>query len=301
MRENELCIYAREQQIELLQNEPLCDHTTFRIGGPASFFAVVEGSRLAGLIEKVKALEIPFFVIGNGSNLLVSDAGYPGLVIKIAETPIRMLDDCTLEVSAGTPLSRLAMAAANAGLTGLEFAHGIPGTVGGAVMMNAGAYDGQISDVLVSSFCYADESETFFRLEKAEHAFAYRHSSYMDHPGRIVTSAVFRLKPGDKDAIREKMSDLNARRRAKQPLEYPSAGSTFKRPEGHFAGKLIEDCGLKGYRIGGAQVSEKHAGFVINAGGATCTDVLNLMEYIEKTVFETFGVKLEREVRVIGC
>lgn len=301
MREMELITFAHDKKINLLRNEPMSDHTTFRIGGPASFFATVGGNQMALLIEKAKELDIPCVVIGNGSNLLVSDAGFSGLVLKVAETPVRMLDDQTLEASAGVPLARLAMAAADAGLTGLEFAHGIPGTVGGAVLMNAGAYDGQISDVLISSFCYDGQQKEFRRLEKEEHTFAYRHSSYMDHPQRIVTSAVFSLQPGDKDEIRAKMSELNARRRAKQPLEYPSAGSTFKRPEGNFAGKLIEDSGLKGYRIGGAQVSEKHAGFVINTGGATCEDVLKLMEYIEEQVYLRFGVHLEREVRVLGC
>ncbi len=300
MRDIELITFAHDKQINLLRNEPMCDHTTFRIGGSAKYFATVGGSQMALLLEKANELDIPCVVIGNGSNLLVSDDGYPGLIIKIAEAPIRMLDEQTLEASAGTPLARLAVAAADAGLTGLEFAHGIPGTVGGAVMMNAGAYDGQISDVLVSSFCYDGEAKAFRRLEKEEHRFDYRYSSYMEHPDRIITSAIFTLQQGDKEAIRAKMSDLNARRRAKQPLEYPSAGSTFKRPEGHFAGKLIEDCGLKGYRIGGAQVSEKHAGFVINAGGATCEDVVQLMEYIEEQVYLRFGVRLEREVRLLG-
>ena len=299
MRELELIAFAKENQIAVLQNEPMREHTTFRIGGPAKLFATVNEEQLALLIRKAEELYIPYIVVGNGSNLLVSDAGYPGLIIKIADAPVRMLDTCTLEASAGTSLARLAMAAADAGLTGLEFAHGIPGTVGGAVMMNAGAYEGQISDVLVSSCCYDGAERQFLKLEKDAHLFTYRHSSYMEHPCRVVTSAIFRLQPGNKDAIRAKMSELNSRRREKQPLEFPSAGSTFKRPEGHFAGKLIEDCGLKGYRIGGAQVSEKHAGFVINAGGATCQDVVQLMEYIEQQVYQRFAIRLEREVRVI--
>ena len=299
MRELELIAFAKENQIAVLQNEPMREHTTFRIGGPAKLFATVNEEQLALLIRKAEELYIPYIVVGNGSNLLVSDAGYPGLIIKIADAPVRMLDTCTLEASAGTSLARLAVDAAEAGLTGLEFAHGIPGTVGGAVMMNAGAYDGQISDVLVSSCCYDGAERQFLKLEKDAHLFTYRHSSYMEHPCRVVTSAIFRLQPGNKDAIRAKMSELNSRRREKQPLEFPSAGSTFKRPEGHFAGKLIEDCGLKGYRIGGAQVSEKHAGFVINAGGATCQDVVQLMEYIEQQVYQRFAIRLEREVRVI--
>jgi UDP-N-acetylmuramate dehydrogenase len=299
MRELELIAFAKENQIAVLQDEPMREHTTFRIGGPAKLFATVNEEQLALLIRKAEELYIPYIVVGNGSNLLVSDAGYPGLIIKIADAPVRMLDTCTLEASAGTSLARLAVAAAEAGLTGLEFAHGIPGTVGGAVMMNAGAYEGQISDVLVSSCCYDGAERQFLKLEKDAHLFTYRHSSYMEHPCRVVTSAIFRLQPGNKDAIRAKMSELNSRRREKQPLEFPSAGSTFKRPEGHFAGKLIEDCGLKGYRIGGAQVSEKHAGFVINAGGATCQDVVQLMEYIEQQVYQRFAIRLEREVRVI--
>lgn len=299
MRELELIAFAKENQIAVLQNEPMREHTTFRIGGPAKLFATVNEEQLALLIRKAEELYIPYIVVGNGSNLLVSDVGYPGLIIKIADAPVRMLDTCTLEASAGTSLARLAVAAAEAGLTGLEFAHGIPGTVGGAVMMNAGAYEGQISDVLVSSCCYDGAEKQFLKLEKDAHLFTYRYSSYMEHPCRVVTSAIFRLQPGNKDAIRAKMSELNSRRREKQPLEFPSAGSTFKRPEGHFAGKLIEDCGLKGYRIGGAQVSEKHAGFVINAGGATCQDVVQLMEYIEQQVYQRFAIRLEREVRVI--
>ena len=299
MRELELIAFAKENQIAVLQNEPMREHTTFRIGGPAKLFATVNEEQLALLIRKAEELYIPYIVVGNGSNLLVSDAGYPGLIIKIADAPVRMLATCTLEASAGTSFARLAVAAAEAGLTGLEFAHGIPGTVGGAVMMNAGAYDGQISDVLVSSCCYDGAERQFLKLEKDAHLFTYRHSSYMEHPCRVVTSAIFRLQPGNKDAIRAKMRELNSRRREKQPLEFPSAGSTFKRPEGHFAGKLIEDCGLKGYRIGGAQVSEKHAGFVINAGGATCQDVVQLMEYIEQQVYQRFAIRLEREVRVI--
>ncbi len=300
MRKIELIAFAQENHIPMLQNEPMCEHTTFRIGGPAELFSTVNDAQMAMLIGKAEELDIPYIVVGNGSNLLVADAGYPGLVIKIADEPVRMLDACTLEVSAGTSLAKLAMAVAESGLTGLEFAHGIPGTVGGAVMMNAGAYDGQISDVLVSSCYYDGAKKQFAKLEKDAHDFSYRHSSYMEQSHRVVTSAIFALQPGDKDAIRAKMSELNARRREKQPLEYPSAGSTFKRPEGYFAGKLIEDCGLKGYRIGGAQVSEKHAGFVINTGGATCQDVIHLMEYIEQQVYQRFGVHLEREVRVIG-
>lgn len=300
MCETELMRFACEKQIELLRNEPMCDHTTFRIGGPAKYFATVDGKQLALLQTKAQELQIPSFIIGNGSNLLVADTGFDGLVIKIAETPIRFLDDHTMEVSAGTPLARLAAAAADANLTGLEFAHGIPGTVGGAVLMNAGAYDGQISDVLASSFYYDKTCGRFARMGKEAHDFSYRHSSYMEHPERIVISAVFEMQSGERDIIRSKMSDFNARRRAKQPLEYPSAGSTFKRPEGHFAGKLIEDCGLKGYRIGGAQVSPKHAGFIINTGAATCEDVLRLMDYIEEKVYMYHGIRLEREVRVLG-
>lgn len=299
MDENALIAFANEKQIPVVRQEPMCDHTTFRIGGPAKYFAQVNGQQMALLSEKARELSIPYVVMGNGSNLLVSDEGYAGLVIKMAEGPIRFLDEVTLEAPAGTSLFRVSMAAMDAGLTGLEFAQGIPGTVGGAVVMNAGAYSGQISDVLRSTFYYDQEDGQFRRIELAEHAFSYRHSCYLKHPDWIVSSGVFSLKPGAKDEIREKMTEYAARRRAKQPLEYASAGSTFKRPEGYFAGKLIEDCGLKGYTIGGAQVSEKHAGFVINIGGATCEDVVRLMEYVEEQVYLRFGVQLEREVRLL--
>lgn len=299
MDETALIAYAHEKSIPILREEPMCDHTTFRIGGPATLFAEANGQQMALLSEKAHQLGVPYLVIGNGSNLLVSDRGFDGLVIKMAEMPVRFLDERTIEVSAGTPLARVATVAAEAELAGLEFAQGIPGAVGGAVVMNAGAYEGQMSDVLSSTFYYSEEERQFHRLEAKDHRFAYRHSIYLEHSDWVVSSAVFTLTPGNKEEIRAKMTDYAARRRAKQPLEYPSAGSTFKRPEGYFAGKLIEDCGLKGYTVGGAQVSEKHAGFVINTGGATCEDVVRLMEHIEEQVYLRFGVQLEREVRLV--
>ncbi len=299
MIEQKLIAFAREEHIPLWENEPLSDHTTFRIGGPARLFARPENvPQLIALLAFALTNDLKYAVLGKGSNLLVPDAGYDGLVIRTPEEAPRWhADGCTVTVSAGYPMTRLSADAAARGLTGLTFAQGIPGTVGGAVVMNAGAYGGQIADTLVSSRCVsADGLRT---LTAEEHQLAYRHSIYADHPDWVCAEATFRLIPGDQRQIQEEMADYAQRRRDKQPLEWPSAGSTFKRPEGHFAGKLIEDAGLKGFTVGGAQVSEKHAGFVINKGGATCADVLSLMAQVSDIVFDRFGVRLEPEVRVL--
>ncbi len=299
MIEQKLIAFARTEGIPLWENEPLCDHTTFRIGGPARLFARPENTpQLIGLLSFVLSNEMKYAVIGKGSNLLVPDEGYDGLVIRTPEEkPFWHKDGCTVTVSAGYPMTRLSAECAKRGLAGLAFAQGIPGTVGGAVVMNAGAYGGQIADTLVSSRCVsADGVRT---LDALAHKLSYRHSIYSEHPDWVCAEATFRLTPGDPAAIEAEMADYAQRRRYKQPLEWPSAGSTFKRPEGYFAGKLIEDAGLKGFAVGGAQVSEKHAGFVINKGGATCKDVLSLMERVSELVFEKFGVPLEPEVRVL--
>ena len=291
---------ARELGLEILENEPLSRHTSFRIGGPARYFAAVEGLQVLQLYSACSAAGLPFVLIGNGSNILARDAGLPGLVCKLAAGELAVEENCII-APAGCLLSSLAVAAQRAGLTGLEFAQGIPGSVGGGVFMNAGAYGGQLSDTLVESFYIdLDHSEAGERrLAAADHVFGYRHSRYMEQPNWLITRAVFAFSPGDRSAIAALMADLATQRREKQPLEYPSAGSTFKRPEGHFAGRLIEEAGLKGYAIGDAQVSEKHAGFIINRGSATCDDVLALMEHVECTVEARFGVRLEREVRLL--
>ncbi len=299
MIEQKLIAFARDENIPLRHNEPLCDHTTFRIGGPARLFAQPENVlQFIALLAFATTNDLKYAVIGKGSNLLVPDGGYNGLVIRAPEErPHWHEDGCTVTVSAGYPMTRLSADAAKRGLTGLTFAQGIPGTVGGAVVMNAGAYGGQIADTLVSSRCVTEEGLCV--LSAAEHQLSYRHSVYADHPDWVCLEATFRLTPGDPTAIETEMADYAQRRRDKQPLEWPSAGSTFKRPEGHFAGKLIEDAGLKGFAVGGAQVSEKHAGFVINKGGATCADVLSLMEQVSQKVWEQFGVRLEPEVKVL--
>lgn len=288
----------------LFYNEPLKKHSTFRIGGNADVLVVPQNLlQINTLFSYIKENSIPYIVIGNGSNLLFSDEGFRGIVVKIGSEfsgiESTLTDDgMILNVKAGTLLSRLAVFAYENSLTGLEFASGIPGSVGGAILMNAGAYDGEISQVLFES-TYLDINTMSVGTKSFEmHEFTYRHSSYEDD-GFVILSGSFKLKTGNKDDILFKMKDLNSRRVSKQPLEFPSAGSTFKRPVGHFAGKLIEDAGLRGFSIGGAQVSEKHCGFVINKGGATCSDILNVIEYVKSTVFDKFGVELETEVKII--
>ena len=291
--------FAKSEGIVLRENEPLRDHTTFRVGGPARLFALPRDTyQLIALLVFALGHDLKWAVIGNGSNLLVPDEGYDGLVIRAPEGPARWHQDGrTVTVPAGCTLARLSMEAAGRGLAGLAFAQGIPGTVGGAVLMNAGAYGGQIADVLVSSRCITPEGVRTLTAE--EHRLSYRRSIYAEEPGWVCAEATFCLQPGDPDQIHAEMADYARRRRDKQPLEWPSAGSTFKRPEGCFAGKLIEDAGLKGFTVGGAQVSEKHAGFVINRGGATCADILALMQAASDRVYEQFGVRLEPEVKIL--
>lgn len=294
-----LLAFANQEGIILLENEPLCDHTSFRIGGPARFFAMPSDThRLSGLLAFALGNGVKYAVVGNGSNLLVPDEGFDGLVIRTPEGRLRWHEDgVTVTAPAGYSMTRLSAEAARRGLSGLTFAQGIPGTVGGAVVMNAGAYGGQIADTLVSSLCVTPEG--IRTIAAGEHKLSYRHSVYSEKPGWVCAEATFRLTPGDREQIRAEMADYAQRRRDKQPLEWPSAGSTFKRPEGHFAGKLIEDAGLKGFTVGGARVSEKHAGFVINKGGATCADVLSLMGQVSDIVYEKFGVRLEPEVKLL--
>lgn len=296
--ENLLEQRAHALGVELLENVPLASLTTFRIGGPARWLARPQTTaELRALRAAAAEAGIRCALIGNGSNLLAADEGFDGLILKLPEGEIERRGD-TLCASGGTLLSRLAAAALEAGLTGLEFASGIPGTVGGAVVMNAGAYGGEIAQVLASAEA-SDAQGRCFTLDAAAHRFGYRRSVYKEHPDWVCERACFALTPGDPALIRARMEEMAARRREKQPLDKPSAGSTYKRPEGYFAGRLIEDAGLKGYTVGGAQVSEKHAGFIVNLGGATCADVLALMEHIEAEVAARFGVTLEREVRLL--
>ena len=287
--------------MKLVHDEPMSRHTSFRIGGPAARMAFPANAEQVVLLQGLaEACEIQPLVIGNGTNLLVSDEGIDNLVIDTSEmNTIRLEEDgVTISAYAGVSLARLADFACKQGLTGLEFAHGIPGTLGGAVCMNAGAYGGEMKQV-IDSVVLLDPSEGIRVLSCEEMEFGYRHSLLDEHPNLIVLSASVKLMPGDPDAIRETMRELMAKRKASQPLEWPSAGSTFKRPEGYFAAALIDQCGLKGFGVGGAQVSEKHAGFVINQGGATCADVLELIRQIQERVLAEKGVRLEPEVRII--
>lgn len=285
--------------LEVLQDEPMSRHTTFRIGGPAKRMAFPSSrEQLVLLMSFAKDYGADPLVIGNGSNLLVPDEGLDRLVIDTSANLNRVERGSgnTVLADAGATLARTADLACKSGLTGLEFAHGIPGTLGGGVVMNAGAYGGELKDVVTEvTALYPDGVKV---LTPAELDFSYRHSVFSAGEG-IVLGAKVKLESGDPDAIKAKMDDLMARRKASQPLELPSAGSTFKRPTGYYAGPLIEGCGLKGCRVGGAEVSSKHAGFVVNVGGATCADVLALIEKVQKTVYDAHGVMLEPEVKII--
>ena len=285
---------------QILEAEPMSRHTTFRIGGPAELFLVPKSTEeIAGIFKICREEGIPWFVLGNGSNLLVSDKGYQGVVIQLykgfGEVKVQ---GCQITAQAGALLSQIAAAAREESLTGFEFAGGIPGTLGGAVVMNAGAYGGEMKDVVKEVTVLTREGE-IRTLQAEELAMGYR-TSAIKEAGYIVLSAVLSLEKGDKEQIKARMQELAGMRSSKQPLQYPSAGSTFKRPEGYFAGKLIMDSGLRGYQVGGAQVSEKHCGFVINTGNATARDVRNLMADVQRIVEEKYGVKLEPEVKFLG-
>ena len=274
--------------------------TSFRIGGPADIAVYpADADAFAYALKKVKELNIPYIVLGNGSNTLASDKGFRGVVFVTTDMRKVQIDGEYLTAGCGCLLGSVGTNASTAGLSGAEFANGIPGTVGGAVYMNAGAYGGQMSDIEYSTTCYDLDNDTIITLDNASHEFDYRHSVLMEK-NYIVLSTTFKLSKGDPKAIKAKMSEHLKARREKQPREYPSAGSTFKRPTGYFAGKLIEDAGLKGVSVGGAMVSPKHAGFVINTGNATAEDVLALVELIKEKVYSLFNVHLECEIRFVG-
>jgi UDP-N-acetylmuramate dehydrogenase len=290
--------FALSLGAEVLENEPMSKHTTFKIGGPADIFITPRDEQsMLSLCSFCGGEKIPLFVIGNGSNLLVSDKGIRGAVIKSGNFGAVTVEGETITAPAGAHLKAVCEAARENGLTGLEFAYGIPGTVGGAVFMNAGAYGGEMKDVVNSTRHFGGGIAGGFSAE--ELCFGYRKSAYTG-TNLAITSVKFALKHGDKAAIAEKMRDLLDRRRTKQPLDLPSAGSVFKRPVGYYAGTLIENCGLKGERVGGAMVSTKHAGFIVNMGGATCNDVLELVEKIKKEVLKQTGVTLECEIKMFG-
>lgn len=285
-----------ENKIEYLKDEPMSRHTSFRIGGNAQYFVLpMDDSQLSFVIDYCRKNEIPFTVIGKGSNLLVSDKGIEGAVIcTLNMDTLTLLDNERIFAGAGVGLASLCTFARDNELSGLEFAYGIPGSVGGAMIMNAGAYGGEIKDVAVSA-CVLDENLTVRVIEGEAMELSYR-SSVFKKRNLTVIGAYFKLKKDSREEITARMDDYMGRRLSKQPLEYPSGGSVFKRPEGHFAGALVEQNGFKGVSIGGAQVSEKHAGFIINKGNATCSDVTGLIAKIQDTVYKNNGVRLEPEL-----
>ncbi|HWR60311.1 MAG TPA: UDP-N-acetylmuramate dehydrogenase [Clostridia bacterium] len=284
----------------ILYNEPMKEHTSFKVGGPADIFIEPDGTEeLRKAVTSLKENNIPYYIIGNGSNLLVSDKGLRGAVVKLGEKFSRVEIDGERVISeCGILLSTLSKIAAKNSLTEMEFASGIPGALGGAVTMNAGAYGGEMKDI-IEWVEVLDQELQLKRLQGAELGFGYR-KSVIEPMGYIVISCCLRLKQGDPEVISRIMADLTERRKTKQPLHLPSAGSTFKRPEGCFAGKLIEDSGLRGFSAGGAQVSELHCGFVVNNGNATARDVYDVIRHVQKTVFEKFNVRLETEVKMLG-
>ena len=284
----------------VLVDEPLREHTTFEIGGPADLFVIPEDAdAIRAVLDECKEREVDCFVLGCGSDLLVSDDGFRGVVIAMSEGLVGVsVDGTDMQCEAGTGLKDASEMACELGLSGLEFACGIPGSIGGACFMNAGAYGGCIADVLLSvQVLLKDGTVTTLGVDELD--LGYRHSRIADE-GMVVLSATFSLEKGDPEKIRAKMDELTEQRESKQPLDLPSAGSTFKRPEGYFAGKLIMDAGLMGYQVGGAAVSKKHAGFVVNTGGATASDVHAVIEHVQDEVERQFGVRLEPEVRFIG-
>lgn len=296
--ENMFCMTLGSDNVRL--HEPMKKHTTFRIGGPADYYLCPHSTEeLQKILQICRENKLEFFILGNGSNLLVSDKGYRGVVIQLWKNFSDIeTEDNTITIKAGALLSKVAAEALEESLTGMEFASGIPGTMGGAVMMNAGAYGGEMKDIIREVTVLTREGE-LLTLSKEEMNFGYR-TSVVKEKGYVVISAVLQLRKGDREEIRKVMDELKERRVTKQPLDMPSAGSTFKRPEGYFAGKLIMDAGLRGFSVGGAQISEKHCGFVVNKGDATAADVLGLIGEVQKRVQEKFGVALEPEVKFLG-
>lgn len=309
-RKVECCILNNQELVKkltsvlgeerVLIDEPMSNHTSFKIGGPAEILVIPDSiGRLKELVEFFITSNTTYMIMGNGTNLLVSDKGIRGVVVKIFENfDGYSVSEDILEFEAGMLISKASKIALANSLTGLEFAEGIPGTIGGAVTMNAGAYNGEMAMVVFQTD-YIDDNGKIITVTGEEHCFSYRSSIIQKSKG-IVLKTRLKLKKGSAVDIKAAMDDFNFKRRDKQPLEWPSAGSVFKRPQGHFVGKLIDDCGLRGYSIRGAQISDKHSGFIINRGNATCADVLELIKHIQKTVDEKFGVQLEPEIRIVG-
>lgn len=287
--------------LEIRENEPMSEHCSFKIGGPARLMLLPSSAEeAASALAILRSSGAQVLIVGSCTNLLIPDEGYPGAVVRMSKpaSSMELLDAAHIRAQAGATLNALAVFAARHGLTGLEFAHGIPGSVGGGVAMNAGAYGGEMRDVLESAE-YVDADGVISTLSGDALGLSYRHSAFSD-TDKLITSAVFRLTPGDGEAVRARMNELIEKRRASQPLDMPSAGSTFKRPKTGYAAALIDQAGLKGLSVGGAMVSTKHAGFVVNAGGATYSDVIELMREVRRRVYEFSGVLLEPEVKIIG-
>lgn len=282
-------------------NEPIAKHCTMRVGGPADVLVEVSNlDEIKQIINFAKENNINYYIIGNGSDLFGTDKGYRGIIIKVAKFfSDYSIDGDMITACSGISMPRLAMIAAEEGLSGLEFACGIPGTVGGGVRMNAGAYGGEMSDIIYQTKYITKDGEIKI-LEKDEHDFGYRHTFFTDHPEYIILETTFKFTHKDTEEIKYQMSQNNKSRREKQPLEFPNSGSAFKRPEGHYVGQMIQESGLKGYSIGGAQVSEKHAGFIINKGNATAKDILDLIAHIQKVIKKNYDVDLQTEIIVIG-
>ena len=295
----ETCLYNVVDAAKIQKDEPMKKHTTFRIGGPADYFIMPSNEKeLAEAVRVCRKFLIPIYIVGNGSNLLVGDKGFRGAIIQLYKSMgTFQVEGNQITAQAGCSLAQIANAALDAALTGFEFAAGIPGTLGGAVVMNAGAYGGEMKDFL-TSVEYLAADGNIVEVPAAELDLSYRHSIFEENGGCIL-SATFRLKKGDAASIKARMDELMQKRIDKQPLDKPSAGSTFKRPAGAFAAALIDQCGLRGYRHGGAAVSEKHCGFVVNLGGATCADVLALCDEVRAVVKEKTGYDLEKEIRVV--
>lgn len=299
MKKFEEALWNLTEEKRIFKEEPMAKHTTFRVGGPAEYYLMPDRKELPEVIRCCGEYQIPYLVIGNGSNLLVSDRGIRGAVIEIGKniSAIRV-EEGRIYAEAGALLSKTAHTALEHGLTGMEFAAGIPGCMGGAVVMNAGAYGGEMKDIIASVTVLTKQGEEK-KLRVEELDLSYRHSC-IPQQEYLVLEAELALQPGKQEEIRARMEELKAKRNAKQPLEYPSAGSTFKRPEGYYAGKLIMDAGLRGFQVGGAAVSEKHCGFVINKEQASATDIYRLMQEVQQRVQQQFGVKLEPEVKMVG-
>lgn len=299
MKKFEEALWNLTEEKRIFKEEPMAKHTTFRVGGPAEYYLMPDRKELPEVIRCCGEYQIPYLVIGNGSNLLVSDKGIRGAVIEIGKniSAIRV-EEGRIYAEAGALLSKTAHTALEHGLTDMEFAAGIPGCMGGAVVMNAGAYGGEMKDIIASVTVLTKQGEEK-KLRVEELDLSYRHSC-IPQQEYLVLEAELALQPGKQEEIRARMEELKAKRNAKQPLEYPSAGSTFKRPEGYYAGKLIMDAGLRGFQVGGAAVSEKHCGFVINKEQASATDIYRLMQEVQQRVQQQFGVKLEPEVKMVG-